>query len=1244
MSMPPQPPSRPGPVPTCRRALWTAFAVCAALASVRADLRGDFDPKVLAPSNEYVTPHIPWLKPRHGGPIKVLFIMSQHCMREVVELAQRADLDYQVVALPSRAQPDAFKTPPLTREDFRADLEAKLAAPNDVIVVGVVSWEHLTLWQRYRILKTVKEGTPLVGMAKSADEYLERAAGKQHMPPVLSGLIPFKGLPAFAEHADTAAFVRETLTASRFGKSTITLIRPWGAIPPQAFTPARPEGLALNMVEYDYYLAFVIHLIRAAAGVRPAVCIDGAAHIKADRESLPDLEFVLRASAPRKVTCRFVLRSRANQVLRSDERAAEVTAGDHRVRFAPGNLPAGDYFADLWVEQDGAVIDFGTCFLEVTSETAIETCVVPSAFRKETPVSGSVALTLASAPAGLTLRVRQRDNLDRVTARVDVPVGGPEVAFTLPPTEPLSIVQHIDIELRRGATVLDRHTVPASISNLVPADEFRYVIWGVGQSSALAYLSYHAYRAQWDAGFDTQYTGFNHLVPLSNMHHIPYATRLHPNEADGKRARGRATHVRTPCLTEPTYRRKLAERLTDRARQVAPFSSCEFSMGDECHFRYANLNELCFSPTCTARFRKFLRNEYGAIRAVNAEYGTDYASFDAIEPVTLAEAQEDAKLVPLWVDFRRHMESTWAETQAFCRDTIQAIIPEARVGYEGTDYDSINSFDAFEFEKTMRIMRLNNTYDGVFSPYAVVDLAEPGTMIGTGWIGSYADYKMYRDWNSQAFNRYISWRHLFRGANCVWVWYSCIADNGVGHGSIMAPDFSFFECFTPNFAEMRAIKDGPGKLLMCARREDDGTAILYSASSVHAATASRQGGLSQDVLRSLVPLFEDTHRQFRIISYRQLAEGVLQTGGFRCLVLPFAQALSKAEAGAIREFVANGGTVVADLRPGVCDEHGKPYDGKGVLDDVFGVIQDTALRALKQFKPMVDLPAFPADFPKTYADDRLKLAGGKALGKVGDAPALVLNAHGRGRAFLWNVSLHAYQRNQGVLSIEVERLLDDAPQIKAAFMALAELAELTPPFRVSPDIYGLRAYRFRAGRQRYLGLLQHPCKAKQAAAVASGDADWKTVPPPDPVRADVALDAPYHVYDVRRGRYLGRKSLIGTSIQGGRAELFSLLPYQVTSVDATVRSTVKQGRRLEFEARLSTAGGTPGRHVLRACLVAPDGSRPRHYAAHVIAENGRARGSFPLALNEAAGNWQLVVRDVASGVQHIESIQIAEGR
>src|SRR5258708_31079463 len=61
--------------------------------------------------------------------------------------------------------------------------------------------------------------------------------------------------------------------------------------------------------------------------------------------------------------------------------------------------------------------------------------------------------------------------------------------------------------------------------------------------------------------------------------------------------------------------------------------------------------------------------------------------------------------------------------------------------------------------------------------------------------------------------------------------------------------------------------------------------------------------------------------QSQIVSSAMVAQGALQRGGLRGLILPGAIALSSHEADEIRPFPARGGTVIAAAEPATSDQH-----------------------------------------------------------------------------------------------------------------------------------------------------------------------------------------------------------------------------------------------------------------------------------------------------------------------------------
>jgi len=1208
----------------------------------------DYGPKYWSPTEEVVTPHVKWDKPDVQGPMKVLFIVNRTGMREVVELAQRMDLQYTVFAMGSEAlvrwdEPTDFLSqntfgPDRARDEDALvnDLMAKLNSSYDLIVLGNVNWSSFPLIIQSLLLKKVKEGTSLVGAVFKPDDFFKKATAKKAKFD-LTALVPYKGLPAFAQYKDAAAWLNATVDYSEFGKGKILTLKGYKIRIPglQALTPG-PTGNILEpkFIEYDYYLAWIGHLMRFAAG-RTTVRITGNDYLTSDRSVLTNMEYVVSGPEGKKVTCAFTFRNDDNQVVNSQEKEVKLSASGTAVRFDVPCFPAGRYFGDLWVKEGGKTWAFGSSFLELSGDPTIESVEIKEDYGKEEKVTGKIRVAarkavvdgIAPAMSGMNLVLWLRDTYGRVTAqsRVDVPAlqtnAAQEVAFALSGGMPLTILQYLEVELRNGDEVLDRKKKAFSISNLPPKDDIRLIGWCDAWRS---YSCYHMFAELAKAGFDTQYgpqpEHFLKVPVVHNIRHIPYATTISDRSSQAK-----ADHVRSPCLTDPGYREKLAGQLTNCVENTRAFSVTEFSMGDECMFNgMHNISELCFSPTCVAAFHKFLASEYQTVEAMNREYGTQFKSFEGVQPVTRDEAMKNPGLQPLWVDYRRHMDNTWAGIFSYCAEVIQKIVPGAKTGYEGSDA-WIEGYTAGDYYKLMKAMRINCPYDSAFVLPAVRDFAQPETLLGLGWYGGYNSRRC------PEFNRYVAWRHLFQGANSYWVWTSCACECG----SVMAPDLSIYDFFKTHTAEVREIKQGIGKLLMMAQRADDGIAILYSASSVHVSALTEGLPQMDKVLNALTPLFEDTGHQFRIISYEQLAQGTLKQGGYKVLWMPYAQVLSRKEAAEAEVFVREGGTIIADLRPGVRDEHGKPYEGGGILDKVFGVKQMTAGPIATNCEVKINLDGWSKTLKEAACDLSLGLETGAAKALLnGRKPALIINRYGKGKAILLNFSLSAYAGVSGSLENSTVMAGADVGNISELFRLLMTQAGVDKPIKVEPAIAGLRLYRFAKGGFVYLGVLQELPEPPRAYSLGKAK-------PLIAKSGIIKLNGKSHVYDVRQGKYIGYTDLIKTAIEPAKGLLFALLPYEVKGVKMTAPKRIGQGERLEYEVAVQGIE-RPGLHVFHVELVSPKGGIIPYYADNVVGETGRYKGSISLALNEVIGKWNIRVRDVATGTTAEQVFSVEE--
>ena len=1208
------------------------------------------EPQGFNVSMEFETPHIKWLKPSANTALKVLFIAPRGSLREVVELAQRMDLDFQVVGL---AELDVFvhRSPNdknfgnavygmkrnITTSMLKQDLENKLKQSYDLIVIGMLNWTAFPYKCRYQILKKVKEGTPLLAMLGDVDEYFTQATKTKNKPEI-SFLYPYRGLPAYANYADFKGMLSSNLTESRFGKGKIIqqkFFRTGAMLTPQI----SGNILDLKMLEYDYYLAYVIHLMRYAAGVSAAVAIQGKDSIKAENNLPGPVEFSLVSKERKNVTCRFALRNCDNNVLTETAKKINLKDDVTPVAFNVGKLPAGNYFADLWVCENDKILDFGSVYIDVRSSSSITAININKSYPFNSGVTGQVSLSTADNNGNLSLRIKRKDNFSRITGITNQPVKNEKtIAFTLPPQEDLTTIQFLEVELLNGNEILDRKRAAYSVSNRPHLDDFRYIFWP-GWANAGSYLFQYYLSAHYNAGFDTMYGDDWQVRPVSlaNLGFIDMPSRMGSIFTDDKTAghnRSKDDHIRAPCLTAPETRKKAEDSMTNAAARMCPFSVNEFSMGDELSFVWGGRFELCYSPSCVEVFHTFLRNEYKTVENMNKEYESGYKSFEDVKPVTLQDVKNNHKLIPLWVDYRKHMDSVWADTLKYCGECASKIIPGCRIGYEGTEGNDIDSMQARDFEKLMNAINLNCTYDGYFVPYAMADFSRPGTLFSSGWYGGYsADGGAWDhpdNLMAHAYKRYLPWRNLFRGSNSLWVWWT----HPGGGLSAMAMDFSFYDFFKATLPEVRAIKTGIGKLFMTATRNNDGLAILYSPNSVHASKLTESAGLPAivKVLNSLIPILEDTGHQFQIVSSRQIEEDILLKSGFRFIYLPLVQSISETQAKALISFVDKGGTILADMRPGVCDDHGKPYP-KGILDDVFGVRQDTANPTFNKGIILTQASGFPTNFTAISCDSSIKLAGGQSKGNLNKSPVFIVNSYGKGKTILLNYPLLPYEDGMGEWWIG-DKLAKNAEIVRKASEVTFDTAGFERKIKITPEVPGLRTYMYNSGNLEYLGVL------RELPAGDNSYYKWDGKSPIPVVSTVINLSGKRHVYNMRTRKYLGFIDQIPAEIETGRVLLYSLLPYPVAGLKLDIPRSIKQGENFTYKVQLSAGKEHIGQHVFHVSFINPAGGEVEYYAANIVAQGGAASNRVSLAFNEFSGRWKIIVRDVASGAEMDKTFKV----
>ena len=624
---------------------------------------------------------------------------------------------------------------------------------------------------------------------------------------------------------------------------------------------------------------------------------------------------------------------------------------------------------------------------------------------------------------------------------------------------------------------------------------------------------------------------------------------------------------------------------------------------------------------------------------------TSFRTWDDVVPDTLEEAIERDHFTA-WAENRAFSEFVFADIHRHLREAVETIHEGAPVGEEGM-FDA-DTYFGIDWEKFRSAATLVQGYERPRQHEHIRSLF-PKTALTGYWIGYYS-----RDYSEEKM-RWHPWHALFNGFNSVW-WFTAAMMGPRFWPVAFAADLTPQDPFRWTAEEVRAIKRGIGKLILNADRQHDGIALLYSMPSIRAADAHPEisvqigsehypGTIKSSELAWCL-LIEDLGMQYEFVSHRDVAHGLLRAGDYDVLVLPTSVALSEGEAAAIRAFVREGGTVLADMWPGRMDEWANILPC-GRLDDVFGVnlFGGIDLRS-------IDISMVHGEekwhVPNRRASPAIRLADGQARATVEEIPVFIEHTFGRGRACLLNVSLNDYfsdwHRNEDHVDIRWDQT---GRAVRGYIAEQMAHAGVEPPVRIRHQdgrpVVACEAVFFRRDDVRYLGLEYTP----HIIYFANGDLDYQfrtfsLDPDVSPTPIVVTLPDSHHLYDVRAGKYIGQAAEFHTAIKPGQGLLFALLPYRVQKINLRTDSDrvvpIKtDGTKKAIHPRVSvelrtTSGQHPQVHCFRVDICDPSGEAIPAYGQNVLARRGRATFTVPFALNDPSGTWRVHVTDVATGI------------
>ena len=693
--------------------------------------------------------------------------------------------------------------------------------------------------------------------------------------------------------------------------------------------------------------------------------------------------------------------------------------------------------------------------------------------------------------------------------------------------------------------------------------------------------------------------------------------------------RDRKTFIRVPCVNNPdviaamdTNTRRIMEVLrNDGVLDNALY----YDLRDEPSVTsFVLASDVCFCEHCMALLRSKLKDVYGDLAGLNRAWDTSFRSWKAVEPLTSQEMIErretgNFNFAP-WADHRDFQNDSFLRTLQRGMGIIKETHPEALVGIAGTQCPSV--FGGYDFSKIGPAMDWFEPYDFGCS----LDLwhsfrrDQSVPIISTSfWAPDRAEMLNAR-----------LWTYLYQagGYGGTIIWHSNILFDDKSKDVKALPG-------TAGFGRVLAeLRGGTPRLLQRSKAQRSPVAVHYSHASVNADFALscparwRSIAAWQDKTGAMFPvrdawfaILEDLGLRPVFVSTQQIENGELEKGGFRLLVLPRSVAVSDKEAAAMKTFVKGGGVVAADSFPGRMDEHCRDR-AVGCLDSLFGIKR---LERDNYFCGADDLN-WTHDWRGKSFGGRLRFDAGHVENRItprkgtvqmgrtetADSPIGVVNAAGKGRTVLFNATPMGYMeaRTRGL-----------GETMRAFFGQCVRMAGVQPELTVSErgtdkPLPGLGVFPFRHSGNRYFGVAPDLNISQDVLGAMQMDAEGGRR------KVTVTFPTTGHIYDVRKGRYLGKGKQAELSLETFEAPLLAVM------------KTKARRMRLSFDghsasAVLSVTGGKPGERVFRFEIVRKNGRRVHDTGANVVARNGRAKWTPDTRLPKGG---RIVCRDVATGV------------
>ncbi len=1149
------------------------------------------------------TPHVAWAKPFAGKAPKIVFVTEGQRGRDMIELAQRLDVELVPITGPgfsthSLLNPEVFHR-------MGTAIETALAEGNvDVVVLGAFGWNLFLPETREAILAYLRGGGGLlmvnpmciggpgavqqlgrgvvIGWAKTPEgAAIEALVGRldQADEDYLTGSVPWGTLDLFASILSRRQ-PSSLFRGGRVGEGRVLIydIRTGGAAAGESLTPSPEYVRTLDLFEYDYAIGAAAKAVLWAAAEVPAVRLRRI-HYEASRfvrETPVGMvgewyaEVLNAADAPARIQVELTVRSKEPEAPFVAKRTVTLAPGTSTIALPYTTDRFGEVFGDIRLLVDGEVADWGSATIAVgranpwieglradresyggQEAPRLEARLAYKSYGVSFGEAAEVRWRLYDAGGRLLRDERFQGALPAYDEHTE------RVSWDLPPLPEGSLSYRVIVDLYRNGKQTDQQSLVLR-REPEPLDDLLFTSWGSTQTSP-ASLALLIMRDRYRLDCVGANTSGNPLSEVfeptmqwlneQNFRPWVYATHLGGKAGEGYR--------RVVDLSDGGYRERYAARLEEVARVAQPYSPLFYSLGDE-----VNIGPLEANPTGheQERFRQWLQRQYGKIAALNDAWGTEYESWQSVVIPELKGLTDVPG--PMWGAVQSFRHQMFADVVGVGVEAVRRADPGAHVGIEGI-FGLTHAWGAFDYSRLTEQATFMGQYALGMELDMVRSLSRPDSLTAV-WY----NYDML----DSGYSRYGPWHTVLRGSRN-FMWYTSYE---ASRYTALNPDLTAYEQFGWTWEELEPLLDGIGKLIFGLEREDSGVRIIHEHRNLNRTTPHF---LSMMVTTRLL---EDMGIAYSFVRAEDIAAGGLEDGRAKVVFLPGQFVMEPAVASAIRRFAEAGGAIVAGLPPAA-------HNGIERYDE----------------PPLDDLFVEPGPLPTTAGEWQARVKG-----------------VGAGRSLLFGTWPNLYNR---------QRFLAEGASFRAGLGDFLSGQGIVVPFEVEPVDGGfqpLTVVPYRDGQSAFVGLQRDYRQLDQA-----------------PRRFRVTGPADRHVYDVRAGAYLGKGAVHEIELEVARGALLAYLPYQATAIELPgMRTEYRGGERMRSRMLLTTVDGQPSGGVYRVEVFAPDGSRWAPLCRKVRSQGGVAELELNFALNDPAGGWKLRVSDVATGIAVERQINLLEGK